>query len=403
MIKCDGCGRLVRSSVLPLHCHCGTTTHKLADGTANTASSSYWGKLHRYTGRDAAWVWKWLDEYNGCPACKADFRRYMQRNPPNTKTKDSLFMWGVDAHNWVNQKLGRAIFTYTEARRLYRSTPNAAPDLPTYDQDTAAALNANVDVVIPFHGGDARFAAESIESMLEQRRVFTFLHIIADQCDIPAEVVRIAKTDPEVRLYTTPRRMGPYRIANSIARHEAASDFLAIQDADDISTPHRLAKQLQTLIGSDYAQTSGAMQNFTDEQNPYLLDRRQTEHTILPGVCFHHVPGGRCVNSVRTIKRAIFELLNGFADELCSMDFDLDNRLALAGFKTHWASDVVGMRRLHSQSLTNGPEYGPNTAARRAANALCIRNLKTMQKRPTINQAAELGGMLKAERLQRIN
>ena len=44
-----------------------------------------------------------------CVECEQDFRQYVSTNPPNFDNKTSLFNWGVNAHNYVNKKLGKPV------------------------------------------------------------------------------------------------------------------------------------------------------------------------------------------------------------------------------------------------------------------------------------------------------
>ena len=55
--------------------------------------------------------------------CKKDFVKYIKANPllPAVKSKDplSLFKWTVNAHNYVNNKLGKSIINWDEAKEMW--------------------------------------------------------------------------------------------------------------------------------------------------------------------------------------------------------------------------------------------------------------------------------------------
>lgn len=55
-----------------------------------------------------------------CKNCQRDFIKYIRENPLKdaVKSKDplSLFKWTVNSHNYVNQKLGKNILNWQEAK-----------------------------------------------------------------------------------------------------------------------------------------------------------------------------------------------------------------------------------------------------------------------------------------------
>jgi hypothetical protein len=93
------------------------------------------------------------------------------------------------------------------------------------------------------------------------------------------------------------------------------------------------------------------------------------------------------------MRREMFLELRGFSDAICSVDFDLDNRAHYAGVPVYWGTDVIGRRRLHSQSLTNGPEFAHTSANRQRSNQLVRNNLAKLQATPGFDTAASLGAI----------
>jgi len=55
--------------------------------------------------------------------CRSDFIKYIKANPllPAVKSNDplSLFKWTVNAHNYVNEKLGKNIYNWQEAKEAW--------------------------------------------------------------------------------------------------------------------------------------------------------------------------------------------------------------------------------------------------------------------------------------------
>lgn len=55
--------------------------------------------------------------------CRKDFIKYIKNNPllPAVESEDplSLFKWTVDAHNYVNKKLDKTTYSWTEAKEAW--------------------------------------------------------------------------------------------------------------------------------------------------------------------------------------------------------------------------------------------------------------------------------------------
>ena len=54
----------------------------------------------------------------GCP-CKAFWNQWIKINPPNLTSKDKYFEWTVRAHNGVNVKLGRSVWSVDRAKEKW--------------------------------------------------------------------------------------------------------------------------------------------------------------------------------------------------------------------------------------------------------------------------------------------
>jgi len=98
-------------------------------------NSNPWIPLHDGTVVDALSLAKWelLIPRYGC-ACRKDYLKYKAENPPNFTSPESLWLWGVGLHNWVNIKLKKPQITIDEARTIWRQndgcTEISGQDLP---------------------------------------------------------------------------------------------------------------------------------------------------------------------------------------------------------------------------------------------------------------------------------
>jgi hypothetical protein len=420
--------------------------------TTVSCKTARWQEIHTQAlvGFDAKWYAAWearaLGGLSTCN-CRKDWHELTRQHPPPLDgTPDEQFRWAWKVHDAVSERINadgsgrtRKRITLPQAYSTYRRSGE-------YERDVSYLFDGAVDVVIPYCDADKKYVGEAVASVLASDHVTPTVHVVYDagetanetarsghptnsrlslressektrhvgctfaprtatltECYPPAELVCSTgfsrSLPPEggttnrarIRHYTTPHRLGPYRIANAIAVHHASSKYLALNDADDTSTPDRLWRQLATMQRYGYEMTSGSMVNFVDGDEPALELRRQREGIIESGRAFRHVPHGRCINSIRTVRRDMFLDLGGFTDSICSVDFDFDNRAHYAGVPVFWGTDIVGNRRLHSSSLTNGPEFAHLSQNRQAANQLVLDNLAKLQANPTRETARELG------------
>lgn len=247
-----------------------------------------------------------------------------------------------------------------------------------------------VDVVIPFCAGDAKYLTECVQSVLNQEHVTVCLHVAADGCPFPEDL----PTDDRIRRYTTPGQWGPYRIANEISRR-CRSEFLAIQDADDVARPERLWRQIAILRSTGAEMVSSAAKNFvTPEQadNPDLLRRVQLEAVVTPGKTFPSNPLGRCANTTRTMMLSLFRRMNGFRSIRCTGDFEFDNRCRFLGVHIIDDQHIASDRRVHNSSLTNG-SFRMGTPQRQADMREVMQTIELLRASPTLVTARSRGSL----------
>ena len=318
--------------------------------------------------------------------CGDDWRQ--RKIEIRTDTREHFFEDANYAHNLINAAIHGPVkrryhVPIAEAYGIWRKSGEYEPLLP------AAWRTPTVDVVIPFHAGDAQFVREAVEAILAQRFVRPIVHVVADGCDWPDLPDGVLK-------YEAAGGVGPYRIANAIAMHHAWGLWLAIQDADDVSHPDRLWRQVATMERYGYEMTSCSAANFTND--PTLVGRLSNEPVVKAGRVYSTVPYGRHVNTTRMMTRAMFLRLNGFADMMCVGDFEFDNRAHLAGVPSFWSSDVLADRRLQGESLTNGDRFRYGTSGRADETRKLEAFLAQMKANP--HDAAAIGAVDRAPDLR---
>jgi len=102
-----------------------------------------------------------------------------------------------------------------------------------------------ITVLMPVYNGEM-YLREAMESILQQKHAdYEFLIIDDGSTDRSNEIIN-SYNDPRIRVLRNPRRL---KLSGALNRgiDEAAGEFIARMDADDISLPARLAKQLGYL------------------------------------------------------------------------------------------------------------------------------------------------------------
>ena len=247
-----------------------------------------------------------------------------------------------------------------------------------------------IDVVIPYCDADADVVERAVTSIRNQTHCIPRIHLVYDspiRSDSSPRRLRCYHETEHILYYKTPFNYGPYNIVNAVV-HACTSPYLAIQDADDESLSSRLWKQC-AVLNLGYVMTSCAMKQVPEAG--YSGCRHIAEPVIYPGTTFPTAPLGRCINSTRTMLRDWFVSINGFASMPCCGDFHLDNR-AIPTSPCHYSPEILGLRYLRPNSLSNGSS-GPGSTVRSAAASRVVECVMAMRASPTIECAQSLGSL----------
>ena len=182
-----------------------------------------------------------------------------------------------------------------------------------------------VSVVMPVHNA-APFLDASITSILEQtHRDFEFVILDDGSTDGSRSVLEVwARRDPRIHLLTLERQLGPVESSNVVAR-AAHGVFLARMDADDISHPSRLERELAALAEREGTALVGTLLECMDTTGRTVRPRDRSP--LLRRSTFAPFPHGSIV-----VPRALFLEVGGYREE-CAFweDLDLYHRLARRG------------------------------------------------------------------------
>jgi glycosyltransferase involved in cell wall biosynthesis len=134
------------------------------------------------------------------------------------------------------------------------------------------------------------YLEESVRSIQAQTYQH-YEHVIVDDAstDNTLELARtLAADDPRVRVEPNARNLGIAGARNR-AVALARGDFLAWQDADDVSLPHRLEREVDVLAAEANIGIVGGHLEFFDESGPLGVRRYPTDDAELRRMLFRFV------------------------------------------------------------------------------------------------------------------
>jgi len=186
----------------------------------------------------------------------------------------------------------------------------------------APAPAARLSVVMPVRDAGPYLAA-SIESILAQSHS-DFEFVIRDDGSVDGSTEALrgwAARDPRIRLFVGDRPLGPAESSNWVARQSTAP-FVARMDADDVSHPDRLRRQLAVLEADRGAVLVGTLWEGIDARGRRIRPRDRWRLTRASA----HAP---FPHGSIMFRRDAFERAGGYRAE-CNFWEDADLYLRLA-------------------------------------------------------------------------
>lgn len=206
-----------------------------------------------------------------------------------------------------------------------------------------------VSVVMSVYNG-GEYLREAIESILHQTfKDFEFVIVDDGSTDSTCKILTTYR-DERMTLVRNQENLGLARSLNrglEIARGE----YVARQDADDVSLPERLAQQLEFLEEHpEVGVVGGAVQIIDGGGNASDIWRFPGEHGVLKWrLCF----GNPIMHSTVMMRREIVNRVNGYDVEMeVAMDYDLWRRLSSVTRLANLQDVLVWLRR-HEDSVTS--------------------------------------------------
>ena len=207
-----------------------------------------------------------------------------------------------------------------------------------------ASSDRTLSVVMPVHNALPHLDA-AVRSILEQtHRDFEF--VILDDASTDGSTERLkewAASDDRIRLHLGKKNLGPAASSNFVVR-AAEGAFVARMDADDISHPDRLRRQLEILRAHPEAGLVGSLCDVIDEQGRMV--RGPDPWRLRHSGWFAPFPHGSIM-----YRRELFDRAGGYREQ-CVYWEDLDLFLRIAGLAKVLTVPEPLYQHRHSHSST---------------------------------------------------
>ena len=228
------------------------------------------------------------------------------------------------------------------------------------------------DVLLPYHTAAIPYVTTAIDSVLNQQNVRCNIHVIADGVsETQADGIRQQYVDaPSVYFYRNNISIGQYQSIHRVF-HKLRTDYIAIQDSDDISLPHRIWHSVTAMQEHDCDIFGASIENFVDwrSQGYAKSDWYMENQGVIAesGIKEDYCPSGRIINPTMVVTKQAFAALNGFTDWRYSADNEFIERAHRAGMSFHVSPSVVVLRRIHKGSIGQDAKTGFHTETQKEA------------------------------------
>lgn len=209
-----------------------------------------------------------------------------------------------------------------------------------------------ISIVMPVYREKEIFVRQAIESILKQTiSDFEYIIILDDPANEKLmQVVNEYKTkDDRIKFYVNEKNLGcPLTKNKGISL--CNTEYVAIMDADDISCPERLERQLKSIQLENVDFLSGYVSVINEEGNVvYNMDNLPIQHKDI----VKKMRVNNCMpHPAWFFRRSSYMALGGYANIQGCEDYDLLIRAIKSGFKLGNCNCVVLKYRLSSQSIS---------------------------------------------------
>ena len=214
-----------------------------------------------------------------------------------------------------------------------------------------------ISIIMSTYKEEENLLRESIESILNQTfKDFEFI-IILDYPDnnLHKKIIEeYSKIDNRIRFFVNEKNIG---LTGSLNRglSLAKGEYIARMDADDISLPYRLERQLEYIKKNQYDLIGGITQMIDEDGNSiYSIQKVPTDFNKIKKALRY----GQCIAHPTWLgRKEVFDCLNGYRNIPLCEDFDFTLRAVLNGFKISNLNETVLKYRMTKNSISRNNLY----------------------------------------------
>lgn len=198
----------------------------------------------------------------------------------------------------------------------------------------------------------AAYLRQAADSILNQTfRDFEFL-IIDDGSTDDSPTILSSYNDSRIRILKNPENIGLTRSLNR-GLAEARGELIARQDADDVSHPTRIEKQVNYMTRNSDVVLLGTQAFYINAKKRHRRSALWWKASTASGIRFQSIFGNPFLHTSAMFRKSVvWEIFGGYDEEFrTSQDFELWSRI----IETHEIrnlSEVLVSQRAHARSLS---------------------------------------------------
>jgi glycosyltransferase involved in cell wall biosynthesis len=213
------------------------------------------------------------------------------------------------------------------------------------------------------------FILEAIASVLAQQLPANYqLEFIlgVDGCEDTWQAVR-GLSDDRLEVHLMARNYGTYITFNTMMGF-ATGDLIVRFDADDIMLDGYLRKQTEEFEQQPEVCLTWTRNHYIDIHGHLIAELNNRKDNDLKFWEIRSPSNGQFM-----IRRKLWSTLGGFQPWPCNSDTDFLFRMRFLGYQEHGVDEVLYLRRIHPDSLTQSAKTGYDSALRKEFQAIMRR------------------------------
>ncbi|MGX5818853.1 glycosyltransferase family 2 protein [Chitinophaga lutea] len=211
-------------------------------------------------------------------------------------------------------------------------------------------LQPTITIILPVYNG-AAFLAPAIQSMLDQTFGDFELLIVNDGSTDNSQEIIDSFRDERIRAIVQPNRGLVAALNRGV--QEARGRYIARMDADDVSLPERLAKQVEYMEAHPETVVLSTVVDLIDEQGNLRGTWAQDKKYVTREQIRHILPYLNCLTHSNILaRREVMQQYPYRPEQKHIEDYDLWLRMLSDGLIIEKLPDVLLYVRVHQTSVT---------------------------------------------------